>query len=90
MTQDTSTQDSSASTATVMLPGLGVVLVDREAGTLTPRTARAAEQLGLDKPAKRNEDRYKQRMERRRFEAYATNKVGRPDEGWSWRYDADA
>ena len=80
----------SAPPTVIRLPALGVVLVDRESGTLTPRSARTAKVLGLDRPPKRTEDRSKVRLDRRRFEAYATSQVGRPDEPWTWTYEPEA
>jgi hypothetical protein len=82
------TDEAEATTTVVRLPGLGVVVADSDAGTLTPRSARTAKALGLDRPPKRTEDRSKQRLDRRRFEAYATSQVGRPDAPWTWTYEA--
>jgi hypothetical protein len=80
----------SSSTTVIRLPGLGVVVVDHAAHTLTPRSAHTAKVLGMDRPAKRTEDRSKMRLDRRRFEAYATSQVGRPDHPWTWSYDSDS
>ncbi len=83
--------DASTSPSNVVrLPGLGVVMADHAASTLTPGSALTAKALGLDRPPKRSEDRSKQRLDRRRFEAYATSQVGRPDVPWAWKYDSGA
>ena len=81
------TNATDTATIIINLPELGMVSADKEAGTLRPCNSRAANELGLDRPSKQGDSRFKQLLGRRQFEAYATSRIGRPEDGWAWSYE---